>query len=167
MTHDLIDDRIDVVTRGTMGLTVACARCHDHKFDPIPTRDYYSLYGVFLNGTERLEPLADPGDRSKAFRDEFEKRRKAPSRRHGREPGRCVATGPARVADYLMAQRQLSSFPQEGFDIVIGKDDLNPAFVRRWAAYLESSRRPTTRFSAPGDGSPRSGTASSPPAPKR
>jgi hypothetical protein len=45
--QDIIDDRIDVVTRGTMGLTVACARCHDHKFDPIPTADYYSIYGVF------------------------------------------------------------------------------------------------------------------------
>jgi mono/diheme cytochrome c family protein len=42
VTHDIIDDRIDVLTRGTLGLTVSCARCHDHKFDPIPTRDYYS-----------------------------------------------------------------------------------------------------------------------------
>ena len=40
-THDIIDDRIDVVARGLMGLTVTCARCHDHKFDPIPSRDYY------------------------------------------------------------------------------------------------------------------------------
>src|SRR5690606_28723342 len=45
--RDIIDDRIDVVCRGTMGLTVGCARCHDHKYDPIPTADYYSLYGVF------------------------------------------------------------------------------------------------------------------------
>jgi len=44
-----VDDRIDVVTRGLLGLTVSCARCHDHKYDPIPTRDYYSLYGVFAN----------------------------------------------------------------------------------------------------------------------
>ena len=42
--HDTIDDQIDVITRGLMGLTVTCARCHDHKFDPIPTSDYYSLY---------------------------------------------------------------------------------------------------------------------------
>ena len=41
---DIVDDRIDVVCRGTMALTVGCARCHDHKFDPIPTADYYSLY---------------------------------------------------------------------------------------------------------------------------
>ena len=41
------DDRVDTVTRGLLGLTVSCARCHDHKFDPIPTGDYYSLAGVF------------------------------------------------------------------------------------------------------------------------
>src|SRR5262249_8954253 len=40
---DIIDDRIDVVCRGLMGLTVGCARCHDHKYDPIPSKDYYSL----------------------------------------------------------------------------------------------------------------------------
>ncbi len=50
--NDIIDDRIDVVMRGTMGLTVNCARCHDHKFDPIPTQDYYSLYGVFASSDE-------------------------------------------------------------------------------------------------------------------
>lgn len=50
----IIDDQIDVTTRGLMGLTVACARCHDHKFDPIPAEDYYSLYGIF-NNTKRVE----------------------------------------------------------------------------------------------------------------
>lgn len=43
------EDRVDVVTRGLLGLTVACARCHDHKFDPIPTEDYYALAGVFAS----------------------------------------------------------------------------------------------------------------------
>ncbi|MGI8965320.1 MAG: PSD1 and planctomycete cytochrome C domain-containing protein, partial [Limisphaerales bacterium] len=50
--NDIINDRIDVVTKGTMGLTVTCARCHDHKFDPIPTKDYYSLHGVFASTRE-------------------------------------------------------------------------------------------------------------------
>lgn len=50
--HDIIDDRIDVVARGLMGLTVGCARCHDHKYDPIPMTDYYSLYGVFASSEE-------------------------------------------------------------------------------------------------------------------
>jgi hypothetical protein len=52
---DIIDDRIDVTMRGLQALTVGCARCHDHKFDPIPTRDYYSLYGIFDSCVEPKE----------------------------------------------------------------------------------------------------------------
>ena len=44
---DVADEQIDVATRGVMGLSVACARCHDHKFDPIPTADYYAMAGIF------------------------------------------------------------------------------------------------------------------------
>jgi cytochrome c553 len=44
---DELDDRVDTLTRALLGLTVSCARCHDHKFDPIPQQDYYSLAGVF------------------------------------------------------------------------------------------------------------------------
>ena len=57
---DIIDDRIDVVTRGLMGFTVTCARCHDHKYDPIPTADYYSLHGIFASSDEPKDmPLLD------------------------------------------------------------------------------------------------------------
>ncbi len=52
---EIIDDRIDVITRGTMGIAVYCARCHDHKFDPISMADYYSLYGVFNSSYEPPE----------------------------------------------------------------------------------------------------------------
>ncbi|MDQ5980251.1 MAG: hypothetical protein QG602_3227 [Verrucomicrobiota bacterium] len=58
--NDVIDDRIDVTTKAFLGLTVSCARCHDHKFDPIPTKDYYSLYGVFANTTEARLPMLEP-----------------------------------------------------------------------------------------------------------
>jgi hypothetical protein len=58
MQNDIINDRIDVVTKGFLGLTVTCARCHDHKFDPIPTKDYYSLHGVFASCVEpKVEPV--------------------------------------------------------------------------------------------------------------
>jgi hypothetical protein len=58
--NDIIDDRIDVTTKAFLGLTVSCARCHDHKFDPIPTQDYYSLYGVFANTTEAKTVFREP-----------------------------------------------------------------------------------------------------------
>lgn len=56
--NDIINDRIDVVTKGLLGLTVSCARCHDHMFDPIPTKDYYSLRGIFASSYEpRVAPV--------------------------------------------------------------------------------------------------------------
>ena len=60
--NDVLDDRIDVVTKGLMALTGTCARCHDHKFDPIPTQDYYSLHGIFSSSEEPKDsaPVVDP-----------------------------------------------------------------------------------------------------------
>lgn len=58
LSPEFQDDRVDVTTRGFLGLTVACAQCHDHKFDPIPTKDYYSLLGVFNSSKPQEFPLA-------------------------------------------------------------------------------------------------------------
>ncbi|HEY0455577.1 MAG TPA: PSD1 and planctomycete cytochrome C domain-containing protein, partial [Verrucomicrobiae bacterium] len=59
--NDIIDDRIDLLCKSTMALTVNCARCHDHKFDPILQKDYYSLHGIFSSCTEPKEgPLLEP-----------------------------------------------------------------------------------------------------------
>src|SRR5207253_9996490 len=44
---DVVDEQVDVTTRAFLGITAACARCHDHKFDPIPQKDYYALAGIF------------------------------------------------------------------------------------------------------------------------
>jgi Protein of unknown function (DUF1553)/Protein of unknown function (DUF1549)/Planctomycete cytochrome C len=63
---DYIEDLISTVGRGTLGLTVNCARCHNHKFDPIPQKDYYSLAAA-LNGFVEIEvPLAPP-DEAEAY----------------------------------------------------------------------------------------------------
>lgn len=53
--QDIINDQIDVVTKGFLGITVTCARCHDHKFDPVPQADYYSLHGIFNSSSEPEE----------------------------------------------------------------------------------------------------------------
>ena len=54
---DVIDDQIDVVTRGLLGMTAQCARCHDHKYDPISTSEYYSLYGLFAASRMPVEGM--------------------------------------------------------------------------------------------------------------
>lgn len=56
MVMDLVDEQIDTIGRAFLGLTVSCSRCHDHKFDPIPTRDYYALAGI-LHSTRSMENL--------------------------------------------------------------------------------------------------------------
>ena len=60
------DDRIDTTSRGLMGLTVACARCHDHKFDPISTKDYYSMYSVF-DRTSEATPIISPEEKARPY----------------------------------------------------------------------------------------------------
>jgi hypothetical protein len=62
-----LDDRVDVVSRALLGLTVSCARCHDHKFDPIPTKDYYSLAGLFYGANLTDFPLA-PAEEVKVYK---------------------------------------------------------------------------------------------------
>lgn len=138
VTHDIIDDRIDVVGRGTLGLTISCARCHDHKYDPIPTADYYSLYGVFQCSTDRQVDLSDTTAEgaSKDFVEELKKRQKALSDKMAAsrlEAGNRVRS---RIADYLWAQTELNKYGEEGFDVVIAATDVVPAFVRRWEGYL-------------------------------
>ena len=134
VTHDIIDDRIDAVTRGAMAMTVQCARCHDHKYDPIPTSDYYSLYGVFHGSDDRLVTLASSNDaeltkRQKKLREMMQKRRDEASARLR-----------ARVGDYLEAQFELSKYPDEGFDQLLTADDIIPASVRRWRDFLHTSK---------------------------
>ncbi len=140
VTHDIIDDRIDVMMRGMQGLTVACARCHDHKFDPVSTRDYYALYGVFQSCAEKLLP-ASPAARDGKFNKELQlKQRKlaeAMGKRRDEQSGRVRST----VAEHLMAQFELEKYPEEIFSQLLGPADLNPIFVRKWQAFLREAEK--------------------------
>lgn len=131
VTHDIIDDRIDVVTRGTLGLTVACARCHDHKFDPIPTRDYYALYGVFQSCAEAVVPCATREDPKLA--EMVKKNRELMTKRREEQMARTRA----RAKDYQQALSELDKYPEQGFDQIIDEKDINPFIVHRWKAWVE------------------------------
>jgi mono/diheme cytochrome c family protein len=69
LSPEMQDDRVDATARGFLGLTVACAQCHDHKYDPIPTRDFYALMGIFRNTDLHEVPLA-PNDVVDAFKNQ-------------------------------------------------------------------------------------------------
>jgi hypothetical protein len=139
--REIIDDRIDVVCRGTMALTVGCARCHDHKYDPIPTADYYSLYGVFDSSREQLVALPKTGLADDAFDKEVQTRTTALESLLQERRVTTSARIRSRVADYLHAQLELSKYPEEGFDQILAVDDLLPSFVHRWRDYLRDTER--------------------------
>lgn len=75
---DRIDNMIDVFGKTFLGLTLACARCHDHKFDPIPTADYYSLYGILGSSRYGHELIEDPAAMDATLRELRELRKLAP-----------------------------------------------------------------------------------------
>ncbi len=141
VTRDIIDDRIDVITRGTMGLTVACARCHDHKYDPIPSDDYYALYGVLNSSEEQRITLPDTTEPTAEWRAELEKRQAKFDERYGSE--RQIASERCRdkLRDYLQIQAALDSVPPQGFDQVLLPDMVIPAFARRWDEALRTAKR--------------------------
>ena len=147
VNRDIIDDRIDVVCRGTMGLTVACARCHNHKYDPIPTADYYSLYGVFDSCVENLVQLettiGDP-----AFVTELQKRQTELADTLNAARDESSERARLRIADYLFAQSELDKYPANGFDQIFSKEDLLPAFVRQWERFLRDPQRRNDRIFA-------------------
>ena len=144
--HDILDDRIDVTTRGFMGLTVSCARCHDHKYDPIPTADYYSLYGVFRSSPEptlapTFAPAADTPER-KAFDAEMAKRLKALNDFVDKTRANIIHTARTRTAEYLAAVHAKRNQPStENFMLLTDKGAINPYVIHRWEMFLKDARR--------------------------
>ena len=145
---DVYDDQIDTTTRGFLGLTVSCARCHDHKYDAIPQKDYYSLYGVFAS-SERpwdlpliTDPTKIPGG------PEFERELSTKRRElldHVEAQRRLLAsTARKRVGDYLMKVATEKPDPLETvvFFLSLSPEDLRPQFIARWRHNLEREAMP-------------------------
>jgi mono/diheme cytochrome c family protein len=145
--HDIIDDRIDVVTRGLLGLTVTCARCHDHKFDPVPTRDYYSLHGVFANSLEPHVPplIVPPAElaRYDAYRKELQIRTDKFQKFMQTQQARFETSFRLRAGDYLLAaqhEKVQANFLSTMF-LIDATKDLNPVVTQRWARLLGRTRQ--------------------------
>jgi hypothetical protein len=137
---DIINDRIDVTSKGFLGLTVSCARCHDHKFDPIPQADYYSLYGVFSSS---IEPKDKPviGQPTAAYAD-YVVRRKAMDQRveNMNEQNIAQVFGDYRKLGgmYLLA----TSMPEGQRAAFVKKNGGAPDVVPSWEKFIKYGGRP-------------------------
>ncbi len=133
-------ERVDAVSRGLMGLTVGCARCHNHKYDPISQKDYYSMVGLFANSTYKEYPVVSPPEvdayhlKVKHYvdlsteRDEFNK-----------FASRSLADALAfQISKYMVGAWQVTGKPKLTVDQAADKANLDPQLLDRWIDYLKS-----------------------------
>lgn len=145
-THDIISDRIDVVTRGLLGLTVGCARCHHHKYDPISIDDYYSLYGVFRNSLEPIHlPFRDPDNIPKSLQPQakqLEQNARELDQLYQRQYEAVLQGTYDRLTEYLTAAQSRRSGPDTvKFDVIVDGDDLNPEVLLKWQEFLDLTEK--------------------------
>jgi hypothetical protein len=144
---DELDDRVDTVTRALLGLTVSCARCHDHKFDPIPTVDYYSLAAAY-NGAKLSDEidLAAPAQVAAAaqLKKEVADLRAKMDKLTVDEGSRLGRKELARLDEYLLAAwklRVLAERKQPADAEAVARDlNLNPLFLMRWTKALANPK---------------------------
>jgi cytochrome c553 len=130
-------DRIDVVTRGFLGLTVACARCHDHKYDPIPQTDYYALAGVFLNTSYHRYPMAPKAvvDKYTATEEELEKKQKALQELQSNLSNQLSESLAFQTSNYLQGVYEVAGQKRE-IETVVENRKLDYETLERWIAYM-------------------------------
>ncbi|GAB5561004.1 MAG: hypothetical protein SynsKO_26510 [Synoicihabitans sp.] len=137
----IIDDQIDVVTRGLQGLTVSCARCHNHKFDPIPTADFYGLHGVFASSDPPDDlPIIDmPGDEQAFlnYLDEVDRLEVAIAKEEKKTIDKWIKEERAKSGSYLLAAREGMDV-EDGDDFITfaGSRKLNPDLLRQWMDHV-------------------------------
>jgi hypothetical protein len=131
-------DRIDVVSRGFLGLTVGCARCHDHKYDPIPTKDYYAMAGVFASTSYKEYPQA-PRSIVDQYTD-LEKKLKNKEKTLGevlQTEGKQLSEGlTLQASKYMQAVWRVGGEPKEDLNDVIEKNKLDYELMQRWIRFL-------------------------------
>ena len=144
---DELDDAIDTLTRGFLGLTVSCARCHDHKYDPIPTIDYYSLAGIFNGRSYRESPLVNEDIVQVYNQGQQQVREQEQVVRQfleeiGRRHGKVRFD---KIARYMEVAWRLNALAAKGVSLsdkdAAEQEKLHPYFVKRFRDYLKPANK--------------------------
>jgi mono/diheme cytochrome c family protein len=149
-----IDDQIDAVSRGLLGITVACARCHDHKYDAVPTEDYYSLHGIFASSSEPQElPLIASEESLKEMQQSEEYRKYETQLAKLKDDADKFKTAKhqefidqsrRQSADYLakIAAGDGDALATKLSFMALDPKDLRPGLIQRWKQYLTQHAQP-------------------------
>ncbi len=136
-------DRVDVTTRGFLGLTVGCARCHDHKYDPIGTHDYYALAGIFNNADYHEYPIAE-ADEAEAYEKEKEfidGLKKSLNEYLSTEGDQLTRVLSLQVSRYMMAAWQVTGRPQLPPEQAASQAKVDLETLQRWVRFLGKEPR--------------------------
>ncbi len=139
--RDRDDDRVDVTSRVFLGLTVGCAQCHDHKFDPIPQSDFYSLQGVFQSSEPYEHPLAPP-EQVAAFEAANKKvadQKLSIDRFVEKQRDQLIDVFMERTADYLAATWDVQN--SSTVSDAAAQAGLDAETLERWRTYLKTPQR--------------------------
>jgi cytochrome c553 len=152
--YDVVDDQIDVTAKAFLGLTVTCARCHDHKFDPIATKDYYQLAAIFAStlsyaggetGDPIQTPLAAPGE-FEAFKKQWSAYNAIEKKVAGiidfdKDAKKYRDIGEPKIAVSMQAAYRVYA-KGEDLAAVAADAKLDEKQLARWVDYLKDSKRP-------------------------
>jgi hypothetical protein len=157
MMTDIVDDQVDVTGRAFLGVTLACARCHDHKFDPISQRDYYGMAGIFFSshflpspgsptsGSAILRfPIASPAEleRRKVYGQKVADAQKRMEDFADAQYVKLAKSLIPRTGDYVSAALELAQHgapPQSDVDRYAADRKLDSYYLSRWVSYLGSA----------------------------
>ncbi len=132
------NERIDAVSRGLLGLTVACARCHNHKYDPISQKDYYALAGVFASSTYKEYPLASEAQVA-AWKEKEQKYldlQEELSEFTKAEREQLADILARQTSQYMVAAWRVTGKPKATITEAAEQDNVDPEMLERWVKFL-------------------------------
>ncbi len=133
-------ERVDAVSRGLMGLTVGCARCHNHKYDPISQKDYYSMVGLFASSTFKNYPTVSQPE-VEVYQEKFHTYVELQEEHDEflKNENRSLANALSyQTAKYMVGAWEVSGKPKLKVNEAADKDSLDPLVLERWVDYLKS-----------------------------